>query len=369
MIVRNTLFTRILIIFFVWKITILLFAASSSLFVPLNRNTLGLSLGFATPYLSWIWANFDGVHYSYIAQHGYQYPNYAFFPLLPLLISLVKKTFSNHVVDAGLLVTNLSFFTSLFVLHKIALLDVSKRVAFLAIAMILLFPVSFYYQSVYTESPFLLFTLLSFFFARKGRWVLASGFGYFATLTRLVGVALLPALILEWYFQKDRRWPSLFWLLFIPLGLATYMAYLQIFHGDFLLFQKAMSNWGQSDTVLPVQTFVRYIKIFIFSDHNLAYWVAVLEFVSALCYLALSVFVAWRVRLSYGIFMLTLLLIPTFTGTLQSMPRYILQLFPAFIALGVLTSRSKIIFALTAILFLLLQFVFVAMFTRGYFVA
>lgn len=369
MIVRGGLLTRVFVVFFAWKGVLYLFATLSALFVPMKHNTLGFSLGLGTGYLHWIWANFDGVHYSYIAQYGYQYPNYAFFPLLPLLISLVKKTFSTNIVASGLLVTNISFFISLYVLSKVAALDVSKSVVFLAILSTMLFPLSFFYQSVYTESVFLLFTLLSFYSARSGRWVLASIFGYFATLTRIVGVALLPALMIEWYWQRQKKRLSLLWLLLIPLGLVTYMGYLQLFHGDALLFQKAMKNWGQSETVVPLQTFIRYMKIFVFAQRNVVYWVAVLEFVSAISYLALAVFVILRVRLSYGVFMLTLLFIPTFTGTLQSMPRYLLQLFPAFIALGMLADRSKIILIGGAVLFLLLQFIFVAMFTRGYFVA
>ena len=37
-----------------------------------------------------IWKNYDGGHYTSIAEHGYSIIQYAFFPLYPLLIKIVS---------------------------------------------------------------------------------------------------------------------------------------------------------------------------------------------------------------------------------------------------------------------------------------
>lgn len=366
-------------LFVVWKFAILAFALAAPLILPLKSEKMGRALGIGLPYLTWIWANFDGVHYSYIAQHGYQYPNFAFFPLLPLLIHLVKQILSVHAVNAGLLIVHVSLFLSAIALYKIVSLDYSKDVALGSVAMLFLFPLSFFYGAVYTESLFLLTSVLSFYFARKGEWLKAGILGYFASAARLVGIALLPALFAEWFImQKGGTKNSkllmkkffrekTFFMLLIPLGLASYMVYLQLVYGDFLLFQKSMADWGQAQIVFPPQVLFRYYKILLTVPLNTAYFIAVVEVIATILYFLLSVFVLRRVRLSYGVFMLVLLTIPTFTGTFQSMPRYILQLFPAFIGLSLLM-RSRPLFIITLIVFLLLQFLFVSMFTRGYFI-
>ena len=366
--------------FVMWKLAILGLSLIAPLILPLKGESLGRVFGIGLPYLTWIWANFDGVHYAYIAQNGYQYPNFAFFPLLPLLIHLVKQILSVHAVEAGLLVVHVSLLLSAIALYKIVTLDHSKAVAFGSVAMLFLFPLSFFYGAVYTESLFLLTSLLSFYFARKGEWLKAGIIGYFASATRLVGIALLPALLAEWFImQKGEKSPKLlvkkffrekaFLILLIPLGLTSYMVYLQIFYGDFLLLQKSMADWGQAQIVLPAQVLFRYYRILLTVPWNIAYFIAAVELIATILYFLLSVFVLRRVRLSYGVFMLVLLTIPTFTGTLQSMPRYILQLFPAFIGLSVLLLRSRMLFAAVSILALVLQFLFVSMFTRGWFVA
>jgi hypothetical protein len=245
----------------------------------------------------------------------------------------------------------------------------------------LVFPTSFYYGAVYTDALYLLLSLLSFYFARKSRWVLAGIAGYFAGLARLIGIVLLPVLLLEWYLQYKKGKVDIkmlvktffkhkaFTLFLIPLGIITYGSYLYITNGDFFLFQKAMAQWNQEKFVFPPQVFYRYIKIFLFAPQNYVYFVAVVEFVAAIFYFLLSVYVTKKVRVSYGVLMFLTLLVPVFTGTLQSMPRYILHLFPAFIALSLLTTHSKKLFWATIVIFLALQCVFVAFFSRGYFVA
>lgn len=160
-----------------------------------------------------------------------------------------------------------------------------------------------------------------------------------------------------------------FFIFLIPLGIVAYGLYLQLNFGDFFLFQKSMTVWNQEKFVFPLQVGFRYLKIIFTAEHNFIYFVAIVELISTVLYFALSIYVLLKVRVSYGVFMLLTLLIPTFTGTFQSMPRYILHLFPAFIALAILTSRSKKAFWSIIAIFLLIQGLFVAFFTRGYFVA
>lgn len=364
----------------VWKGLLLLFAYGGSLYVPLANDGLARTIAFGTPYMNWIWANFDGVRYLTIASFGYHYPNFAYFPLLPWIISLVNTATPLTHLDAGLIIVNLCTFASLIFVYKIIRLDYSEDIAFRAIILLLVFPFSYYYQSVYTDSPFLLLSTASFYFARRSQWLAAGVLGYFAGLTRLVGIVLLPVFILEWYLQQEKKKSmkqyirlflkqKAFFIFLIPLGIITYGLYLQIAFHNFFLFQKSMADWGQDKIVFPLQVVYRYIKIFFTASFGFIYFVAFVEFVATVLYFALSVYVLRKIRLSYGIFMLLLLIIPTFTGTFQSMPRYLLHLFPAFLGIAVLTQKSRILFYSTALACLILQGIFVVLFTRGHFIA
>lgn len=362
------MFKRIFKAFLIWKIIIFFFAFLALKTIPFNYLQ-----GFSYEYLDsfnyflGIWANFDGASYLNIAQNGYRYPLFAYFPFLPFLIGLAHGLIKLPVLYAGLLINNLAFLLGLWVFYKIVLLDYDQKIAWRSITLLLLFPVSFFYGAVYTESLYFLFATLAFYFVRKEKWLWAGLFGFLAGLSRLVGISLLIAFLVEWIVQKKRK-KAVCFIFLIPLAIIVYGLFLQFKFGDFFLFQKAMKHWYQADFVFPVVVFFRYLKILLTFKFEFVYFVALLELVSFIFYFFLSIYTFLKIRVSYGLWMILSLLIPTFTGTLQSMPRYILHLFPAFIALALL-ANSKLKFRIMAIIFLILQFLLVALFTRGYFIA
>lgn len=364
------------------RLLFLIFAVLGTYLVTARTGYLGVNLSPENDhYLLWVWANFDGKHYINVAQFGYQRFDFAFFPLYSVLIFSINKIFSIHYIPAGIIISTLSFFGALVFLYKISLIDFDKRVASLALFFISFFPLSFFYHSVYTDSLFLMFTTASFYFARKKRWIWAGIFGGLATATRLTGMAILPALAVEWYLQNriSKQGLKETFVLFLrkavfPLTLAAsgfiaYSLYLHFNYGNWLLFQKSMVAWSQDQFIFPPQVIFRYLKIFFsVSPGLLEYWIAVLEFVSFFAYLFIAVYVWIKVRISYGVFMVILLMLVTFTGTLAGNPRYILHLFPAFIGLAVLSKNQSLLkYALTTV-FIILGFILTIIFTRGYFV-
>ena len=131
-----------------------------------------------------------------------------------------------------------------------------------------------------------------------------------------------------------------------------------------------MKAWNQDSFVFPLQVLFRYLKIlFSVSPALFEYWIAVLEFISFLLYMALTFYVLKKIRPSYGIFMFVLLLLVTFTGTLSGGPRYILHLFPAFLALAILVSKNRALKIAIIVLFLILGFILSTLFTRGYYIS
>lgn len=362
---------KILKYFLVSRVLFLVFALLAPIFTPLQEGYLGKQFDPNAPYLAWIWANFDGRHFLNIATIGYRNFDFAYFPLYPVLIGIFSKILPISPLYIGILISVLSFATAIFMVYKIVKLDFKENVAGLTLFFLAFFPFAFFYHVVYADSLFLLLSATSFYFARKGNWFWSGVFGGLTVSTRIAGIALIPALTLEWYLQKKKfKAQSLIAPSLTLLGLVIYMAYLKLNFGDPLLFQKSMGAWQQSSFVFPPQVIWRYLKIFFFVDKGLlVFWVAVLEFVSLFVYLALSVYVWKRVRASYGAFMVVLLLLVSFTGTFAGTQRFMVHLFPGFLGIALLLENRKLLRRFVYILFLVLGLVFTMLFTRGYFIA
>src|SRR4030065_2941316 len=139
------------------------------------------------PYWVWGFGNFDGVHYLRIAQDGYlaQYSQ-AFFPLFPILISILAFVFpkvpsldTNIFTDpvffySGIILSNLFFLGALYVFYKVIEIDFKKDVAFLTVILLLVLPTSFFFGSIYTESLFLLLAISAIYLIRQGNFFWAA---------------------------------------------------------------------------------------------------------------------------------------------------------------------------------------------------
>ncbi|MFZ5376489.1 MAG: hypothetical protein ACOZAN_02355 [Patescibacteria group bacterium] len=299
------------------------------------------------------WGNFDGVHYLTIAEKGYVGTGLiqAFFPGYPLTIKLINIFLSNLLVS-GLLVSNLFFFFDLIVFYKLVKLDWSNKTANFSIIFLLLFPTSFFFVGLYSESIFLFFVLMSFYFARKKRWGWASTFVALASFTRIIGVFLVPALLVELWLQNNsqnlqtmlqRNWQKLVIILLGSTGLIAYMTYLKYTFDDPLFFYHLQSEFGagrQESIILLPQVIWRYLKIMATARPiDFKYLSYVQEFVYSLFALSALLLSIKKIRFSYLIFSIFAWILPTLTGTFSSMPRYILVCFPIYIWLALFAGK------------------------------
>lgn len=366
-------------LFLFWKFFILAAAFFASRIIPLQTDSIARTVATGEPYLRWVFANFDGVHYITIARVGYWFPNFAFFPLYPILINIFYRVTQISHLQAAIFLSHFFLVVGVVYFYKIVRLDYKKEIADRAVFLLFAFPLSFFYGAVYTDSLYFFLATASFYYARKGSWKKAGIFGFFAGLSRLVGIVLFVSLCIEWLLQNKKKYASTkklvkdffktaYGLLLIPCAIVLYGLYLQIGFGDFFLFSKSMVVWGQSDITFPLQTLYRYGKILLLSEYSLSYARAVFELTATIFYFYLTLKTI-KVRLSYAVFVfLTLIIIP-FTGTLWGMPRYALHIFPLFLTLALLLTNRKFLFRVVVVIFFLLQGVLVALFTRGYFVA
>ncbi|MCJ7740236.1 hypothetical protein MUP32_02880 [Candidatus Microgenomates bacterium] len=371
----------IIAIFFFWRIGLFLIAYFGSKFLQFSPSFPYSDIWLLPsklPFWFWGFANFDGVHYLTIAKTGYS-ANFTqvFFPFYPFLINLIHEILPFlDLITIGILLSSLLFLVSLFMLFKLLRLDYQDKTVKWFLAFLVLFPTSFYFGSLYTESLFLVLIIGTYYFARRKNWWLAGIFGGLASATRLIGIFLLPALLWEWYTQnkfKIKNFLNCPPLYLIPLGLISYMIYLQWRFGDALLFWHVQPVFGAersgSTLITPFQVLWRYFKI-ITSVPSAQYqwWTAVYELAGFL----MAVFCLIKahlkkVRLSYLIFAWLALIIPVLTGTFSSIQRYILIIFPIYLALALI--KTKWFKILILFLFAGLLIVSTVLFTNGFWVS
>jgi hypothetical protein len=215
---------------------------------------------------------------------------------------------------------------------------------------------------------------MSFYFARKQKWLLSGIAGMLLSATRLVGIAIWPALLYEYFKEsKNKLTIKILPLLLVPLGLISYIIYNFYKWGNPFYFIQAQGNFANNRSVDSIilfpQTIFRYIKIlFTVSPSIFEWWIALSEF-SFFVLVSVLLYMAWRkrVRLSYLIFGVLSFLVPVSSGTFSGLPRYVAVIFPIYLALALTKSRAlKIIYCVASVILLSIFFM---LFSKGYYIA
>jgi Gpi18-like mannosyltransferase len=302
-----------------------------------------------------IWSRWDTGHYITIATHGYSpdSENSAFFPLYPVLMAVLDPVLPGHKLSTALIIASAACIAALAVIHRLAEdlfdTDVAQRTALYLMA----FPFGFYLVAAYNESLLLALCAASLYCMRKGHWWAAGAFAGCASATRQAGVLLGLAFVIEYLRQRDWkvnrvRWDGLAVLL-VPSGLIAFMVYCGLALGDPLKFMHVQEYWGRQLS-LPWEGALGAI------DH-MGQWtdegpfhayvivniidLAAIPLVVAL--LVLSVIGPWKLGreswylIAFGAATFVMVLLsPIGAGLppLHGVPRYALEILPAFIVLG-----------------------------------
>lgn len=374
---------KIFSVFIVWRILLFVPLVLSYFYLPIRK---GFEYTTLAHYLSahsilnnsllYPWANFDGVYYLTIAHAGYTVDNSGFFPLYSIFIKIFglnSATFSIQQFLTAAVLSSTFLLLGLIFFQKLINIDYKQNISFNTLLFLLLFPTSFYFAATYPESLFFFLSIASFYFARKGNWVLSGISATLLTATRIVGIAIFPALLFEFYLQNKTFFSRRIIPIFLaPLGIISYFWYDHLNFGNFFQFAKAqvaLHNNRSEHLILFPQTIYRYFKIFFMMNFSqFEWWIALLEFISFV-FASAMIYVSWKkkIRLSYILFSIIALLIPASTGTFTGMPRYVLILFPMFIALALI--KNKFIKAAYVIISIILLIVLFMLFSKGYYIA
>jgi hypothetical protein len=312
-------------------------------------------------------ARWDSVWYLAIAHVGYYTPpTTAMFPLYPMLIRVGDLLGSPLVI--GALVSVLSMTAGLYLLHRLAELDLGEAGARATVMLVAFFPVAFFLSAVYTESLYLLLSVGAIYAARLERWAWAGALGGLATATRSNGILILVPLVLLYLYGPRRNAPatlpgtwwrprypvsrSLAWLTLVPLGLIVYLAYLGVAHSDALAPYHAQAYWGrqfaapfgaiaQAVTSVPddLHRVVTGSTISVGPGDPISWTTHNLIDLGFVAFALAGLAVAWR-RLPFAYVVYAVLMLahassfPTRAEPLASLSRYELVIFPLFMGLG-----------------------------------
>jgi len=341
--------------FAVSRAYIFLAAAAGYHFLPAVERGKSVPLDGWAPWFASYWYRWDANWYMSVIREGYEWAdgmqsNVAFFPLYPMLVRASGWLLGGSYLLAGLLLSLSCLFAAMVYLYRLAEMDHGAATAGRAVWFIAIFPTAFFFNSFYTESLFLLASIGAFYHARKDDWALAGLWGLVAALTRVTGLLLVIPLAWEYLSQRSfspaRVRPGVLWLGLIPCGTLAYSVYLQReFDRPLAFIETQIDAWSHKFT--PFFGSLRHdIDIFFTRTHEA--WV-VYEILTIIFMLVMLVVGFRYLRGSYSLYVIISLLFVLVGGSVRSMSRYTLMVFPVFILLGLLTAGRPARWALSAV--------------------
>ena len=333
-------------------------AAATLIWAPApDRRLIGDAYGPTSDFLFQSLSQWDARWFLQISLHGYEeVPQAAaFFPVYPAVVHALTWVTGSELV-AGVLISLAAGAVAAWVLAQLARPLLGERGAHDVVLYFALYPVGFVFTSLYSEGLFIALAAGSFLAATRGRPLLAGVLGGFATGTRLMGLALLPALVLLlWRGRDPRSLARLAPLLLLPAAVGLYALYLDWAIGDAWAFTTAQAEWNRNTSILgplegvkdAAQSGGRGLRhLFDMpaggpgNEQRVGLW--------NLSHLALLIgafwltWVSWvRLGAAFGAYSAAMLVIalsaPAEGFPLVSLPRFLLADFPLFLALASLT--------------------------------
>ena len=347
------LLLKILIIFAISRLIMLIM-------VPVYNGIMGTHRSFLFLMNEW-----DAKKYAYIINHGYTHPtdidpqaNWAFFPLYPLVCMGLKFITFGLIPTfyVGMIVANVCIFAAAFLAIKTIRLigltknerefyerpnpEGSKAIDFfngifkdgmLLGWFLFMGPFTMYMGTMYTESMYIFFIVLSFYLMKKKQFLLAGFLIIGAGLTRNMGVLLVVPLLIEMYLDWRHTTGrknvfrflghifatpvKLLAVLVTPIGTFSYMLFLYFFCGDAFAFKNVQIAWRTEEHFPIVGVLLDAISIGSDVYHKLLGWI---------CIGAIAIFIYMLVRRLYSeaVFGGLTLAVPL-TSAVMSTPRFI----------------------------------------------
>jgi hypothetical protein len=303
-----------------------------------------LASGTGAPNLSLsIWERWDASIFFRIAEFGYTGSDTdphatAFFPAFPLILRGLHGIGLSYLA-AGLLVTTAATVVAGAFLVRLVDEEPGEGSGRRALLYMTLFPTAVFLIAPYSEALFLAGAIPAFYYARRGRWLLAAVPTAVAMSARAAGLFLLFGLLWEFVRQRDYSAPRVATAAAAAviglLPLAAYTAFLAHATGEpFYFLTDQRLGWGR-EFVGPVQALANTWDTWEGATYPTNWVVAWRgEIVAAVAGLG---FVAWALvkrEWGYAAYMGIFLLALMTSSWYYSIPRMLLSFFPIFVLLA-----------------------------------
>ncbi|MBI2579582.1 MAG: glycosyltransferase family 39 protein [Candidatus Aenigmarchaeota archaeon] len=335
---------NLLIILLVYKIFILSLGTITYYTVPeeFSHKNTELENPLTRP-----WHQFDTIAYLNIASKGYNYEygvtttNFGWYPLYPLLIRMFGAI--GYDIAAYLIPQIFSFLAviSLYILLKNQIgTSLTKKTVFYT----MLFPTAYFLSAMYTESIFLFFSCMTFYFASKEKWAYAGIVGYFAVLTRFIGLAMFIPVLYMYLRSKKFRLTSLdrniFFVFLLPMAFITFMLYHYAALGNPFLQFYTQGNFSRT-IGLPHMSFVNTFSEIFTTGSVFVVFYNYFNVIMTLAFLSIMVLYWKKTPLEYNLYVLFSFIMILSSGILASVVRFELVMFPIFMSIAKISEISR----------------------------
>lgn len=328
---------------------------------PLFSNVVGDTMN--------IMCQFDCAWFETVARDGYapvpqnlttgHAANWAFLPGYPMLARAVSFVLGGNYLLGLMAVSNLSFLLALFLWNNyLKLHNLSRSVREASTVILCFLPYSIYFMAPYSESLFLVFSILAFTFIAKKNFLMAGLVAMGMSATRNVGVMfvfpLLLAGIMEYGFRNlftfnRNNLKLILGIMLVPLPMFIYQNYLFNLTGDSFAFMHIQWAWGRS-MGNPVKYVIQGLMTGGYK-----------EYFSIMIIMSLPL-VWYLFRQKYyaeSLYFIICILIPVMTGV-NAFPRYLFCMLPCLLTFTLIVKNNMaarsllpVVFALFSVFFAL----------------
>jgi hypothetical protein len=302
------------------------------------------------------WVNmlsrWDAGWYVEIARDGYRYEqgspsNAAFFPLYPLLIRAIHALLLLPANDywwlvIAIAISNVALLIGVTYFRALLAMDFGEDLISRTITYLLIFPTTFFFSGVYSESLFLALTVAAFYYARTNRWPLACILAALASLTRSQGMIIALPLLIEYFRDRNFSLRKIGWNIaafaLFPAALFAFALFLKLKFGSWTVVFDVQNTWGRHLMWPwhPLAWFLRHAPTLSLEHHDK------LDFCFLLLLLGAAIAGLRRLRVSYSVYIWTAVVFFSCWGVLGSIPRFDLVIFPLFVVLALMGARSRV---------------------------
>jgi len=195
--------------------------------------------------------------------HANFFPLYAWVSWIAALPFRPFLDFEHAFFIGGLMVSSIAFLLGLKAVERIAVRLAGEEAANRTMWLIALFPFSFFFTAVYADALYFCLCAWSLALALERRWYGACAIAVFASLTRIPGIALFPALGLEYLRQHGWRIgpprKALICAAILALAPIAIASYFELRYGHPLEFVRArQAGWQRASGIQGYSRDFRY---------------------------------------------------------------------------------------------------------------